>query len=466
MEELNQGNMNAEQDMNPGEITNSEMNQENTDSEENVIEIPAEAIRAEIKRAKKRGTLKGCLITIAVVITIFVTVIAAYVFACVRRGTVPFGIMSYASSGVIDKDVVKKAEGIYAMLENGYLYDIDKDAVKEGVYKGIVNELGDPYSVYYTKEEFDAMMESSSGSFEGIGCYMTQDPDTMEVYVSHPMRNSPAEAAGLKVNDIIVTVDDEDISGQDINLVVSKIRGPKGTNVKLGIKRSGKDDIIEFTIERAVVYEESVEGGMLSDLLEDSDIYKNIDVDGVGYISIIEFADDTANQFRDELNALKDAGATSLIIDLRDNGGGYVDVCVEIADMILPECNIVSTKDKHGITTKSDSSDEEYIRMPIVVLANGNTASASEILIGALRDNDYATVIGEKTFGKGIVQEVLPLDDGSGIKFTICEYYTPSGKCIHDVGFEPDVKVEFDYDRYLEDGYDNQFVKACEYLKK
>lgn len=202
---------------------------------------------------------------------------------------------------------------------------------------------------------------------------------------------------------------------------------------------------------------------MLSEIYDDKPAE---DISNIGYVYITEFADDTANQFRDEMNRLYDQGMEKVIIDLRDNGGGYVDTSVKIADTILPECNIVSIKDKHGIKTSYDANDDEYIRMPIVVLVNENTASASEILTGALKDNEYATVVGCKTFGKGIVQDVLPLEDGSGIKITVSEYYTPSGVCIHGTGIEPDINVELDYDKYLEDGTDSQLDAAVDYLLK
>lgn len=436
---------------------------DNSETEEEVIEISADVIEAEIKKARKNGVKKGSIITAAIMLLIIPLIFVIYILIRIVIGTIPVAALSPFSSGILDKNVYKKAESLYALIENTFLYDVDKDAIESGVYKGMFDALGDPYSVYYTEEEFAEMMESASGSFEGIGCYLTQDVNTMEVIVSRPMKNSPAEKAGIMTNDVFVTVDGEDISGQDLNLVVSKVKGPAGTTVVIGVKRRGEKDILEFEVERALVYEESAGGSMLSE------VYKGRpakEISDIGYLYITEFADDTANQFRDEMNKLYDQGMKKLIIDLRDNGGGYVDTCVNIADMILPECNVVSIKDKHGIKTSYDSSDEEFIRMPIVVLVNENTASASEILTGALKDNEYATVVGCQTFGKGIVQDVLPLNDGSGIKITVSEYYTPSGVCIHGTGIEPDIKVELDYDKYLEDGTDNQLDAAVDFLLK
>lgn len=444
---------------------NMEVNEasEQADAEQESAVITKEMLAEAVKIAKKKGMRKGSIITAITLVVVFVVAFVGTLAFRIAFGRVPVSALSTFSSGVINKDVYKKAEGINAMIENTFIYDIDKEAMRDGLYKGMVDSLGDPYSTYYSVEEFKEMMESSNESFEGIGCYLSQDPDTMEITVTRPMKGSPSEAVGLKPGDVFVTVDGEDIKNQDINLVVSKIRGPKGTSVVIGVKRPGESDIIEFTIVRDVVYEISVDGDMLSNLVED---YDEDSESGIGYLYITDFAEDTANQFRNVLNELKDKGATSLILDLRDNGGGYVDVCVDIADMILPECNVVSTKDKHGIKSSYDSSDEEFIRMPMVVLVNENSASAAEILTGALKDNDYATIVGTKTFGKGIVQSVMELEDGSGIKITGWEYYTPSGECIHGKGIEPDVEVELDYDKYLESGYDTQVQKAREILTK
>ena len=416
-------------------------------------QVSLDFIIKETQKAKKQGTIKGALITAGIMTLCVALTIAAWIIIKAVRGGIPISALSPFSSSIIDGDLYDKAEGIYALIENLYFNEIDEEALRQGMYKGMVDALEDPYSTYYTKEEFSEMMSASDGSFEGIGAYLQQDGDTMVITVIRPISNSPAEKVGMLAGDIIKTVDGEDISEQDINLVVSKMKGPAGTTVVIGVKREGEKDLIEFTIERALVYEESVDWEMLEG------------EDDMGYIYVGAFEEDTANQFRTALNELKEEGAASLIIDLRDDGGGYVDVSVEMADMILPECNIVSTKDKHGITMSYDSSDTEFIRMPIVLLVNENTASASEIFTGALRDNDYATIVGEKTFGKGIVQEVIPLDDGSGVKLTISEYYTPKGECIHGVGIEPDVEIELDVDKYLEEGTDNQLEKAKEVLR-
>lgn len=429
---------------------------EDSSSQEEYITVDEADINAliadAVKKAGKKGVIKGSIVTAIVMLILILCGMGGYLFVRIVSGSMPIKTLAMFSSGIINNDVYEKAEGIYTVIEKEYFNEIDEEAVRSGIYKGMMEALEDPYSVYYTKEEFDEMMEASSGSFEGIGAYLQQDAETNVLTISRPMKGSPAEKAGLLSGDIITTVDGEDISEQDINVIVSKIKGPSGTEVLLGVKR-GKEEF-EVSVTRALVYEESIEGSMIDE------------ENKIGYIYVYSFEDDTANQFRTYLEELKAQGMEKLIIDLRDNGGGYVDVCVDMCDMILPEANIVSTKDKHGITMNYDSSDEEFIRMPIVVLVNGNTASASEIMTGALKDNDYATVVGTQTFGKGIVQEVMGLDDGSGIKLTISEYFSPDGECIHGVGFTPDVEVELDVDKYINEGVDTQLEKAKEVIMK
>ncbi len=221
----------------------------------------------------------------------------------------------------------------------------------------------------------------------------------------------------------------------------------------MGVYREGEEDVLTFPIVRDEITTLSVDYEMFDD--------------DIGYIAISEFADATAEQFYEAYDDLESQGMKSLIIDLRSNGGGYVDVSVEIADKLVKEGVIVSVKDKHGLSYKyEDKGDENYLKIPCVLLVDGNTASASEILTGALRDYDLATIIGTKTFGKGITQNIMPLGDGSGVKITGSTYYTPDGENIHGVGIEPDIEVELDYDKYKEEGIDNQLEAAKEYLKK
>lgn len=415
--------------------------------------ISEEYVASQIKKARKKGMVQGLLTAFGIFL------IAGIIFAVIStvqmlaNGSFYAKVFGSSASSLLDKKSIEKIDSLYGLIEKTYLEPVDKEKLQEGIYKGMLEALDDPYSVYYNKEEFAEMMEDASGTFEGIGAYLTQDPDSMEISVVKPIKDSPSEKAGMKAEDVIVEVDGEDITGQDINLVVSKLRGPKGTEVKVGVRRKGEDDIITFSIRRGEINALSVDYEMLDDK--------------IGYIIISDFADATAEQFDEAMDELEKEGMKALIIDLRSNGGGYVDISVEIADRLVKSGVIVSVKEKHGLSyTYEDEGDDDYLKVPCVVLVDGNTASASEILTGALRDYGLVTVMGTKTFGKGITQIITPLEDGSGVKITNSRYYTPNGENIHEVGIEPDVVVEWDYEKYKDEGIDNQLEAAKEYVKK
>ena len=413
---------------------------------------PVQDITVELKRAKKKGMIQGILIALGIFLLSGFIYLVTSVTKMIINGSFYSRVFGSSASSLLDRESIEKLDSLYSLIDSTYLEDVDKEKLQEGIYKGVLESLGDPYSVYYDKEEFAQMMEDSSGTFEGIGAYLSQDPDTMEVKVVEPIKDSPAETAGMLADDIIVEVDGEDVEGQDINLIVSKLRGPKGTSVNVGVRREGEDDIIRFDITRDEIESKTVD-------------YKMLDGD-IGYIDISEFADPTADQFNEAYDDLEKQGMKALIIDLRSNGGGYVDISVEIADKLVKDGVIVSVKDKHGLSySYEDAGDDNYLKVPCVLLVDGNTASASEILTGALKDYGLATVIGTQTFGKGITQIITPLDDGSGVKITNSKYYTPNGENIHKVGIEPDIVVEWDYDKYKEEGIDNQLEAAEEYLK-
>lgn len=331
-------------------------------------------------------------------------------------------------------------------VKNLYLFEYDEN----DIYKSMIDSLNDKYSVYYTKEEFDEMMESSSGEYEGIGAYLTQEPDLpgKPIKVVKPIKNSPAEIAGLKPDDIIIEVDGEEIYDYDINYATSKIRGKEGTTVHLKIQRD--DEYLEFDIKRAKLYSESTEYKMLED--------------EIGYIMVSSFEENTDEQFIEAIDNLLNQNMKSLIIDLRSNGGGYVDTCLNMVNRILPSGSIMYTEDKNGKKEYYNSDDKEKLDIPIVILVDENSASASEIFTGALKDRDAAVVIGTLSFGKGIVQDVLELPDGSGLKITESRYYTPNGICIHEKGIEPDIEVELNIEAYKKDNIDNQLDAAIDYL--
>ncbi|MCR5686594.1 MAG: S41 family peptidase [Lachnospiraceae bacterium] len=415
-------------------------------------QITMEYVDSQTNKARKKGMVQGILLAFGIVILATGIYAAVSAVLMIANGSFYSKIFGSSASSVLDKKSIDKLDNLYSLIESTYLEDTDKKELQEGIYKGMLEALDDPYSVYYNKEEFEEMMEGTSGTFEGIGAYLTQDPETKVITVVRPIKDSPAEAAGMLADDIVVEVDGEDITGQDINLVVSKLRGPKGTEVSVGVMREGTDDVITFKLKRDEINAVTVDSKMLDD--------------DIGYIQISEFADATADQFREAFDNLEEQGMKSLIIDLRSNGGGYVDISVEIADRLVKDGVIVSVEDKHGLSYKyEDKGDENYLKVPCVLLVDGNTASASEILTGALRDHGLVTVIGTQTFGKGITQIITPLDDGSGVKITNSKYFPPDGEDIHGIGIKPDIVVEWDDEKYKADGTDNQLEAAKDFLK-
>lgn len=437
--------------MEENQVTETVGEQEESVSSPVYSQMSIEYVAKQMNKARNKGMIQGLLIALGIVVIGTALYFAVNVALMIKNGSYYSKLFGSTSSSVLDKESIEKIDTIYGLIDTSYLEDVDKEQLQEGIYKGILESLDDPYSVYYTKEEFAEMMEDTSGTFEGIGAYLTQDPDTKDITVVKPIKDSPAEKAGMLADDVIVEVDGEDVAGQDLNLVVSKLRGPKGTSVKVGVRRAGEDDIITFDLKRGEINALTVDYEMLEDK--------------IGYIAIGEFADATADQFREAFDDLEQQGMKSLIIDLRSNGGGYVDTAVKVADRLVKDGVIVSVKDKHGLSYKyEDAGDGNFLKVPCVLLVNENTASASEILTGALRDHGLATIIGTRTFGKGITQVIAPLDDGSGVKITNSNYYTPNGENIHKVGIEPDIEVELDYDKYKDEGIDNQLEAAKEYL--
>lgn len=407
-------------------------------------------VAKQVSDAKRKGRWQGALI---VLICVSMVAGSFFVYSVVRRirnGSIYASIAGAGRETILDKDATNKVNSVYRIMKNLYIDEIDKSVVEDGILAGMLDSLDDPYTVYYTEEEYKEMMEDSSGVFEGIGAYLQQDPDTMVITVVRPIKESPAEAVGILAGDYLVEVDGEDISGQDLNVVVAKVRGEKGTHVDIGVRREGEPDIIHYDVVRASVNAESVE----------SEMYDG----NIGYIYITEFADATGRQFNKAYDELLEQGMEYLILDLRSNGGGYVDTSIEVASRMVEDGVIVSLKDRNGNGNSYKDNDDRSMDIPCVVLVDGNTASASEILTGALRDYNIATIIGTNTFGKGIVQDVIPLDDGSGIKITTAKYYTPNGENIHGIGIEPDILVEWDYDLYKEQGIDNQLEAAKQYV--
>ena len=359
------------------------------------------------------------------------------------------GELNLTSTAVEDK-----ITEIETLVQKYYLNEIDTEQVENYLYKGMIAGLDDAYAAYYTKEEYQSMMDSTNGSYYGIGVEMSQNMTTGIITITRVFEGSPAEEAGLLPGDVIYKVQDTEVTGEDLTKVVSKVKGAEGTTVPISVAREGESDYLTFDVERRTIEIATVEHRML---------------DGnIGYISIASFDDVTVNQFLTALEDLENQGETALIIDLRNNGGGLVSSAGSILDRLLPEGLIVYTEDKYGNREELKSDAENYFDKPLAVLVNGNSASASEIFAGAIKDYGIGTLVGTQTFGKGIVQKVYPLSDGTAVKLTVSKYYTPKGNNIHGIGIAPDVEVELDADVAnaitIPEEKDNQLQKAVEIL--
>lgn len=356
------------------------------------------------------------------------------------------------ADSIVSEETEKKLSAIEDVIEEYYYQDadIDVEAMTDGMYAGMVEALGDPYSVYYTEEEWQDLMQDTEGIYYGIGAYLMIDQATGLGKISGVIENTPAQEAGLRENDLLYLVDGETTAGMELSEIVSRVKGEEGTTVHFTIYREGETDYLEVDVERRKIEAPTVK----------YEILKN----NIGYIQITEFDDVTTDQFTEAMAVVKGSHAKGLILDLRSNPGGSLNVVVDIARQILPKGLIVYTEDKYGEREEYNCDGRRQLDIPLVVLVNGNSASASEILAGAIKDYQMGTLVGTTTFGKGIVQRVLPLTDGTALKLTISAYYTPNGNNIHGVGIEPDVVCEFDGDAYYDEGVDNQLEKAVEVL--
>lgn len=397
------------------------------------------------------GMILGILLT---------TLIGAGIFAGIRlysavkgRATTQTSAAGQGQEDLVNEESLEKLEAIEDVIEEYYYKDedIDTEAMIDGMYAGVVESLGDPYSVYYTAEEWNQLMQETEGIYYGIGAYISLDPATSLAKISGVIPDTPAEEAGLRENDIIYQVDGESVQGLELSEIVSRVKGEEGTTVHLTLIREGETDYLEVDVDRRKIESPTVSYEMYDD--------------GTGYIRITEFDDVTVDQFQTALDAVKEAGATGLILDLRSNPGGSLSAVVDIAQQILPKGLIVYTEDKKGQREEFTCDGKNELQIPLVVLVNGNSASASEILAGAIKDYGIGELVGTTTFGKGIVQRILPLTDGTALKLTISAYYTPKGNNIHGIGIEPDIECEFDAESYYDNGVDNQLEKAKEEIK-
>jgi carboxyl-terminal processing protease len=355
---------------------------------------------------------------------------------------------------LLNATTVNKIHSLEDVIDD-YFYQTDVDKLKEadGIYKGLMESLDDPYSVYYTEEELEDLLNDTAGIYYGIGAYVSIDEDMNMPRVSGVIPGTPAERAELQTDDIISLVDGESTSGMALEDVVSKIKGPEGTKVTITLLRGSKREEVVVEVERSAVEVPTVTTKFMGDNEE------------IGYLQISEFDEITTQQFIDGMAELRAKNIKGLIIDLRSNPGGSLQAVCDIARQLLPKGNIVYTIDRDGNRDDYTCDGENEIDIPVVVLVNQYSASASEILSGALKDYGIAKLVGKKTYGKGIVQRIFDLKDGTAVKLTVSTYYTPNGTNIHGIGIEPDVEVEYDPDAYAKDKTDTQLDKAVEVMK-
>lgn len=408
----------------------------------------------EKKIARKsflNGVLFGALAVSLVLVCTYVAGKMAFDLFAVRKT----GAQAAEGGSVVSTDTIQKMRTIEEMVDTYYYGDeVTAGELQEGVYKGMVKALGDPYSEYFSKEELEDVVNNNQGISYGIGAMISINTDVNTAMISGVLEESPAMEAGLREGDIIYKVGDEFTQGMSLSKVVSLVKGREGTTVNLTIYREGEPDYLEMEIVRAKQIETTtVDSGVIEGH------------DEIGYLRIREFEGVTPDQYTEAMAVLKEEGIKGLILDLRSNPGGDLTAVVDVARQILPVGLIVYTEDKAGNRKEYTCDGSHELQMPLVVLTNGYSASASEILAGAIKDYNKGTLIGTTTFGKGIVQRINRLKDGTAIKLTVSAYFTPSGKNIHGIGIEPDIELEYDEEAYEADGTDNQVMKAIEVLE-
>ena len=371
-----------------------------------------------------------------------------------RRAAVSTGSEKTETLDMNLSQVKKKTGEIEELINAYYLDEIDGQEVEDTMYTGMVAGLEDPYSVYYSKEELESMEESISGAYSGIGATLTQDPDTGELSVVSCFDGTPAQEAGLQPGDVITGWNGKSVEGIELSELVSKIKTDPEEQLTLEIERDG--ETLEVELTRREVQIPTVEYEMLDNQ--------------IGYIRLVEFDEVTADQFKEALEDLENQNMEKLIIDVRNNPGGVLQVVCDMLDQLLPEGMIVYTEDKNGNRKEYTSDEEHQFTKPLAVLANENSASASEIFAGAIQDYGIGTIVGTTTFGKGIVQRTFYLSDGTGVKLTVAKYYTPKGHDIHKKGITSDVEIELDEELKNQSSIsheeDNQLQKAIEVLQE
>ncbi len=404
------------------------------------MEDMEQQIESTPKRKKIRNFWKGALCG-----ALFSLIVCTIVL-------VKTGVLRVEEGSLVTGETELKLRNIRSLIDEIYLYsdEIDEDKLQENIIRGYVAGLQEPYTVYYNKEETTALFESTLGTFGGIGVVIMQDRTTGLATFTTIYDDCPGKKAGFKSGDIVYKVNGEDVSGMDLDSIVTRIRGEVGTEVEITVLRGETGEEYTGVAKRALIQNDTVAYEMKDDKL--------------GYIQLTAFESVTYEQFEEALEDLTEQGMKGLIVDLRNNTGGNLDTVCDILDLILPKGTIVSIKDKNGKGQTFSSDERHKLEVPLVVLTNGYSASASEIFAGAVQDYKIGTLVGTKTYGKGIVQNIYSLGDGTSLKVTSSEYFTPNGRNIHGKGIEPDVEIEYVYDEANPDS-DNQLEKAIEVLK-
>ena len=393
------------------------------------------------KKSFIKGALSGALIMLLIVI------LGSGVWKAVSVRMA--GGEAEAAQISAESETDKKLNMLSNVIDQYYLYgdDIDEKAMQDGIYNGYASGLGDPYTVYYNEEQTRDLLESTTGEYSGIGATLLQNYQTRQVTIGNIYKDSPAEEAGLKTGDILYQVDDHVIDKEDLSEIVSWIKGEEGTEVALHVYRGENAEEVVCTATRRKIETQTVEYEMKEDQ--------------IGYLRILEFDTVTLKQFENALTDLENQGMKGLVIDLRSNPGGNLDTVVDMLRMILPEGTIVSTKDKDGNVIEEKNEEDHEFKKPLAVLVNQASASASEIFAGAVQDYGVGKIVGMTTYGKGVVQQLVNLGDGTCLKVTIAEYFTAAGRSINKKGITPDVEVEYVADPDHEDA-DTQLDKAIE----
>lgn len=376
---------------------------------------------------------------------------AAVVIAMTGRFVSIYGV----DTVLTNREYAEKLRTLEKIIDTNYLEEKDKDALAEGMYAGLLYGLNDPYSCYYTAEEYEKQNTETEGSYVGIGVAMQKNPDG-GVKIAECYEGGSAYAAGIKVNDIISSIDGKDITDWEMEDVADYIKNREADAVSLTVHRENVEEALDISVKIADVELPSVYGEMLDKR--------------TGYIEITEFKGVTFEQYKETFERLKEQGMERLVIDLRDNPGGLLTSVCDVLGWILPEGLIVYTEDKYGNKMEETCDGKHPLDMPLAVLVNEGSASASEIFAGAVQDYEVGTIVGTRTFGKGVVQALYPMSDGSAVKLTVSKYYTPKGKNIHGEGISPDIKVKLNPELFnqteLTREEDNQLQAAVQSLEE